>query len=161
VKNYFHIGLARWEYIDLLEKAKSGAYLAETLAKSLRNSATMGATWLIAMEGRAVQRGINLIRSIVLVILVIGTGLLWSGGGVRAAVDSPGCDGFGEYQTEMNRASQTTVDAADEAGIVGRDPMTFSTDEWKAMSDIYLDLQGDVKEIDPPTGTRTGSRKSA
>lgn len=67
------------------------------------------------------------------------------------AKDSEGCDGLGDYRKEMLKIGRDYLKALDEDGLpLSREVTTYSTDDWTALAEDALEVQRDLKDVDPP-----------
>ena len=85
--------------------------------------------------------------------LVIGFLIVVSGLAINRAdaKDTKGCDGLADYRAEMFAAGRDYLKLLDEDGIgVGRDPFTYSSDDWTSGADDLLAYNRALVEIDPP-----------
>jgi hypothetical protein len=71
------------------------------------------------------------------------------------AKDAPGCDGLGEYRAELFAVGSDYYSALADGFIdVTAASETYSTDDWSVIADASLQLQRDLKAIDPPEWIR-------
>lgn len=68
------------------------------------------------------------------------------------AKDANGCEGLESYRKAMLAAGQDFINALENDGIpVGRDPLTFSSAEWRTFAERAAAFQAALKEIAPPS----------
>lgn len=76
-------------------------------------------------------------------------------GGFAAATadakDAKGCDGLGDYRTEMFKVGRDYLKANSEDGIpFSRELLTYSSDDWTNLAENVLEYQRGLNSIDPP-----------
>jgi hypothetical protein len=71
------------------------------------------------------------------------------------AEDTKGCEGLGEYRTEMFAVGSTFAKTLKDLKFTQNDDLfTKSSDDWQALADASLQFQRDLKEITPPDWIR-------
>lgn len=82
------------------------------------------------------------------VVLLLLVGAVVNG---ATAEDAKGCEGLSDYRAAMFKAGRDYLDSRGKDGIeTGRDPFTYSSDDWTKIADHALAYQKALKDIDPP-----------